>query len=163
VVLGDDHTRALQERALQERVLLELDEGECHRLLAGAALGRLAFTEGALPTIQPVSFVVSLGEVLVPTRVGSKVAAAARGAVVAFEVDDFDAGQRTGWNVTVVGQSRVITEPAEVARLDALGARAWAPADEPCYIAVQIAVIRGRRLTAVPPVHPAGPRRDAMG
>jgi hypothetical protein len=42
----------------------------------------------------------------------------------------------------------VITDPADVARLDGLGARAWAPADEPCYVAVRIAVIRGRRLAA---------------
>jgi hypothetical protein len=130
------------------RVLEELDDDECRRLLAGAVLGRLAFTEGALPAIQPVSFVVTGDEVAIPTRVGSKVTAAARGAVVAFEVDDFDAGARTGWNVTVVGPSRVITDPADVARLDGLGARAWAPADEPCYVAVRIAVIRGRRLAA---------------
>jgi uncharacterized protein len=138
-------------------VLQELDETECRRLLAGAPLGRLAFTEGALPTIQPVSFVVSGGEVLVPTRVGSKVAAAARGAVVAFEVDDFDAGRRIGWHVTVVGPSRVITEPGEVARLDALGARAWAPADAPCWVAVRIALIRGRRLAPAPAAAPSAP------
>jgi hypothetical protein len=81
--------------------------------------------------------------------VGSKVAAAARGAVVAFEVDDVDPVARTGWDVTVVGPSRVVADPAEVARLDLLGARAWAPADVPCYIAVRISLVRGRRLTAV--------------
>ena len=138
------------------RVLQVLDDAECHRLLARAVLGRLAFTEGALPMIQPVSYVVSGGEVLIPTRVGSKVAAAARGAVVAFEVDDVDPVGRTGWNVTVIGPSRVVTDRAEVASLDRLGARAWAPADVPCYVAVRVAVIRGRRLT-VPAAAAGGP------
>lgn len=140
MTLADEHRRELQ----------ALDEVECHRLLAGASLGRLAFTEGALPAIEPVSFVVSDREVVIPTRVGSKVAAAAHGAIVAFEVDDVDVAERTGWNVTVVGPARVISAPAAVAVLDALGARAWAPADVPCYVAVTIAVIRGRRLVAAP-------------
>ena len=57
-------------------------------------------------------------------------------------------------NVTVVGPSRVISEPAEVAALDALGARAWAPAEVPCYVAVRIALVRGRRLVAAPAAAP---------
>jgi nitroimidazol reductase NimA-like FMN-containing flavoprotein (pyridoxamine 5'-phosphate oxidase superfamily) len=132
----------------QHRRLEVLDEAECRRLLPTAAIGRLAYTEGALPAILPVTFIVSDDRILIPTRRGSKVAAASRGAVVAFEVDDFDTAGRIGWNVTVVGPSRSITRPDEVAALDGLGARTWAPADSPCYVAVQIALIRGRRLTA---------------
>ena len=128
-----------------------------HRLLRSAPVGRLAFTEGALPTIQPVSFVVAGDDVVIPTGTGSKVAVAARGAVVAFEVDELDAARRTGWNVTVVGPSRVISEPAEVAALDALGARAWVPVEVPCYVAVRIALVRGRRLSAAPAAAPPGP------
>ena len=138
----------------QAPVLRVLDEDECRRLLRRAPVGRLAFTEGALPTIQPVSFVVAGDDVVIPTGTGSKVAVAARGAVVAFEVDELDAARRTGWNVTVVGPSRVISEPAEVAALDALGARAWAPAEAPCYVAVRIALIRGRRLALAPAAAP---------
>jgi hypothetical protein len=143
------------------RVLELLDEQECRRLLGTARLGRLAFTEGALPMIQPVGFVVSGEEVLIPTRLGSTLTAAARGAVVAVEVDDVDPVARTGWDVTVVGPSRVVTDPAEVARLDQLGARPWAPAGVPCYVAVRIAVLRGRRL-ALPAVAGA-PGRGAAG
>lgn len=130
-----------------DRTLEVLDEEECHRLLGTAVIGRLAFTEGALPTIQPVHFALSGGRVVIPTRTGSKVAAASRGAVVAFEVDDFDAAGRVGWNVTVIGPSRIIVDPVEVRALDALGVRPWAPAAEPCYIAVELVVVRGRRLT----------------
>ena len=93
------------------RLVVVLDEAECRRLLARAVIGRLAYTEGALPAIQPVHFTVHDGQVVIPTRVGSKVAAASMGAVVAFEVDEYDAASRTGWNVTVVGPSAVVTAP----------------------------------------------------
>ncbi|MQA34650.1 pyridoxamine 5'-phosphate oxidase family protein [Modestobacter roseus] len=132
---------------MTDRVLEELSDAECRRLLATAAIGRIAYTEGALPAIQPVSFAVVGAEVVIPTRRGSKVAAASRGAVVAFEVDEHDRTDRTGWNVTVVGASRLITDPVEVAALDVTGARAWAPADEPCYVAIGMTLLRGRRIS----------------
>lgn len=139
-----------------DRTLEDLDEEECRRLLATAVIGRLAFTEGALPTIQPVHFALSGDRVVIPTRVGSKAAAASRGAVVAFEADDFDAAGRVGWNVTVIGPSWVITDPVEVRALDALGVRPWAPAAEPCYIAVRLGFVRGRRLGVGVPAGHAG-------
>lgn len=134
-----------------DRTMLEvLDEAECRRLLTLAVIGRLAYTEGALPAIQPVHFTVHDGRVLIPTQVGSKVAAASRGAVVAFEVDEFDPATRTGWNVTVVGPSHVVTEAEGVAGLDTLGGRPWPPTDVPCYIVIDTALLRGRRIVALP-------------
>ncbi|MGY1747644.1 pyridoxamine 5'-phosphate oxidase family protein [Modestobacter sp. SYSU DS0511] len=130
-----------------DRVLEVLSDAESRRLLETAAIGRIAYTEGALPAIQPVSFAVVGAEIIIPTRHGSKVAAASRGAVVAFEVDEHDPADRTGWNVTVVGASRLIRDPAEVAALDATGARAWAPADDPCYVAIGMTLLRGRRIS----------------
>jgi hypothetical protein len=137
---------------LEDQRLLEvLDDAECRRLLGNGVIGRLAFTENALPAIQPVHYIVHAGRILIPTSLGTKVAAASRGAIVAFEVDDFDAVAHTGWNVTVVGASHVISDPAGVAELDALGARAWAPSHQPCYVAVEMAVVRGRRISVLAP------------
>lgn len=132
-----------------QRTLDLLDDAECRRLLITAPIGRLAFTEGALPTIQPVHFVVRDDRVVIPTRAGSKMEAANRGAVVAFEVDAYDDGTRTGWNVTVIGPSRVARETAEIRALDALGAVAWAPTDNPRYILIELAIVRGRRIRIV--------------
>jgi uncharacterized protein len=134
---GSEHYRRLE----------VLDDEECRRLLAGAVIGRLAYTEGALPAIQPVHFTLHGGRILIPTRVGSEVAAASRG-VVAFEVDEFDPRTATGWNVTVVGPAHVLSDPAEVAELEAVGVRAWAPADVPCFITIEPALVRGRRIVA---------------
>ena len=142
-----------------ERLLNVLDEAESRRLLATACMGRVAFTEGAMPTIQPASFVVSGNDVLIPTGLGSKMAAGSRGAVLAFEVDDYDLTERTGWNVTVVGPSRLISDPSDVTALNALGVLPWAPVTTHCYIALQMAVVRGRRISS--PRRP--PPRDPQG
>jgi len=131
-----------------ERLLNVLDEAESRRLLATACMGRVAFTEGAMPTIQPASFAVSGNDVLIPTGLGSKMAAGSRGAVLAFEVDDYDLTERTGWNVTVIGPSRLISDPTKVTALDALGVLPWAPATTHCYIALHMAVVRGRSISS---------------
>jgi len=130
----------------EERELEVLDRAECLRLLVTVPIGRVAFTQGALPAVQPVSFVLGNGEIFIPTHPGSKVAAASRGAVVAFEVDDVDARRRTGWNVTVVGPSRLIVDPAEVRRLDDAGVRPWPPGNGHCYVGVAVQLVQGRRL-----------------
>ena len=130
-----------------ERQLSELDEEECRELLGTAVIGRLAFTEGALPAIQPVHFSLLGEHIYIPTRPGSKVAAATANAVVAFEVDDFDPATRLGWSVTAVGPSRVLTRSAELDTLEALGLQPWASTSQPCYIAVRASIWHGRRLS----------------
>ncbi|MFQ1002406.1 pyridoxamine 5'-phosphate oxidase family protein [Modestobacter sp. SSW1-42] len=126
-----------------------LDRAACLTLLGTAALGRIAFTEGALPAVQPVTFALGDGELYIPTHAGSKVAAASRGAVVAFEVDDVDPLARTGWNVTVVGPSRLIVDSDDVARLDAMGVRPWARSGAGhCYIGVRTQLVQGRRIAS---------------
>ncbi|GAA4733845.1 pyridoxamine 5'-phosphate oxidase family protein [Modestobacter marinus] len=124
-----------------------LDEAECLALMGTVLVGRIAFTERALPAVQPVAFALAHGEVYIPVHRGSTVAAASRGAVVAFAVDEIDALALTGWNVTVVGASRLISDPAAVRRLDELGLRPWAPADAHCYIGIQTGLVHGRRVS----------------
>lgn len=97
-----------------ERVLEVLDEPECRRLLGTVRVGRLGFTDGALPAILPVGFAVDGDSVRIPVHEGIRVLDALRSAVVAFAVDAYDVVDRTGWSVTVVGPSRVLpgAEPA---------------------------------------------------
>ena len=148
----------------RERLLEVLDEAECRRLLATASIGRIAFTEGAMPAIQPASYALRGEDVFIPTGLSSKMAAGSRGAVLAFEVDEYDLVERTGWNVTVIGPSRLVGVPDQVRELDALGVRPWAPSARHCYIALRLTVVRGRRISSTDvPVAPQhdGPRRLA--
>jgi nitroimidazol reductase NimA-like FMN-containing flavoprotein (pyridoxamine 5'-phosphate oxidase superfamily) len=135
-------------RAGSGRLLDVLGEAECRRLLGTADVGRIAFTEGAMPAIQPAAYALRGDDVVIPTGLGSKMAAGSRGAVLAFEVDDYDLDERTGWSVTVIGPSRLVTDPGQVAALDALGVQPWLPTTAHGYIALHMSVVRGRRITA---------------
>src|SRR3954465_9599015 len=80
-----------------------------------------------LPAIQPVTFVVANGEVVILTSAGSTLAAAARNAVVAFETDEFDSEAAKGWSVVVIGHARVIAADGELSRLQSLPMEPWTP------------------------------------
>ncbi|GAA4576561.1 pyridoxamine 5'-phosphate oxidase family protein [Planotetraspora kaengkrachanensis] len=104
-----------------------LSRDECLDLLASTAIGRIVFTDHALPAVQPVAFCLIDGNVVIRTTIGSNVAAAAKNSVVAFEVDDFDAAMRAGWTVTAIGHARAVVEPDEISRLSLLPLTSWAP------------------------------------
>jgi nitroimidazol reductase NimA-like FMN-containing flavoprotein (pyridoxamine 5'-phosphate oxidase superfamily) len=123
-----------------------LTEQECQDLLGQAPLGRIVFTDRALPAIQPVNFVMAAGEVVILTAAGSKLAAAARNAVVAFEIDQFDQKLATGWSVVVIGHAREITEPSELEEMHTLPLTSWTPGEPSHYIAISPVLLSGRRL-----------------
>jgi len=124
-----------------------LTREECLRLLSSTPIGRIVFTDRALPAVQPVTFLLDGESIVIRTGLGSKLAAATRHSVVAFEADEFDPDLRTGWSVTAVGHAWAVEEPAEVARLAALPLTAWAPGDRDHYIVVAAEQISGRRIT----------------
>lgn len=125
-----------------------LPREECLRLMSATPIGRIVFTDRALPAIQPVTFLLDGEQIIIRTGTGSKLAAATREAVVAFEVDEFDPKTRTGWSVTAVGHARAVTDPAEISRLAALPLTPWAPGSRDHYIVVETEQISGRRIPA---------------
>ncbi|MFI7705616.1 pyridoxamine 5'-phosphate oxidase family protein [Nonomuraea sp. NPDC049480] len=124
-----------------------LSPEECLRLLASAPIGRIVFTDRALPAVQPVNFYLDGETIVIRTTIGSKLAAATRRAVVAFEVDELDPEMRTGWSVTVVGHARAVEAPQEIARLATLPLEPWAPGSRDHYILVEAEQVSGRRIT----------------
>jgi nitroimidazol reductase NimA-like FMN-containing flavoprotein (pyridoxamine 5'-phosphate oxidase superfamily) len=85
-----------------------LSDDEARELLATGGVGRVGLTIGALPAIFPVNYKVIDGAIVFRTAPGSKTAAATAGSVVAFEVDDYQASDRTGWSVLAVGQAELV-------------------------------------------------------
>jgi len=124
-----------------------LDERECWRLMRIARIGRLGFTENALPVILPAHFVVRDAEVVLASLPDGKVASADRSAVVAFEVDGYDPATREGWCVSTFGRSRLITDPLEIKALDELDFAPWSGNPDRRYIAIEPSNLRGRALT----------------
>jgi nitroimidazol reductase NimA-like FMN-containing flavoprotein (pyridoxamine 5'-phosphate oxidase superfamily) len=80
-----------------------LSAAECRRLLPVASVGRLAVPTPNFPTLEPVSFAVVEGDLVVAVRAGSAGDALAAGTVVAFEADVLDPALRGGWSVVVTG------------------------------------------------------------
>ncbi len=125
-----------------------LSRAECVDLLASTPIGRIVFTDRALPAVQPVNFVLDGQNVVIRTGLGTKLAAAARNTVVAFEADEFDAAGRTGWSVTAIGHARAATDPAEVERLARLPLALWVPGGRDHFIVMPIEHISGRMIGA---------------
>ena len=132
-----------------DRLFEVLDDAACLQRLGTISTGRLGFTDGALPAILPVPFGLHGGHVLIPARQGSAVVSAVRGAVVAFEGGSYDAATRTGWSVTVVGPTRLLSHPEQVSALQLRFSSHPSAADR-CYIAVVLGLLRGWQMSEAP-------------
>lgn len=124
-----------------------LDRDECLRLLGTVTLGRIAISSGALPVILPVNFRLTGDTIIFRTASGTKLDAATRGAVVAFEVDAMDPLEHTGWSVMVTGVARQVTDTAELDEIRPERVARWAPLGEDCIIAISTDMVSGRRIT----------------
>jgi hypothetical protein len=120
-----------------------LSRQECLRLVSGVTLGRVGVSSGALPTVLPVNFWLDGERILIRTGPGSKLEAALRNAVVAFEVDHFDDGERAGWSVIVTGVATAV--PAAEPELEH-GANHWGPRGGGHVVAISTERISGRRI-----------------
>lgn len=143
--------------ALDRRELQELSREESMRLLGGVSLGRVVFTDRALPAVRPVNHIVDGEHVIIRSHGGAAVLAAAeRGVVVAYEADAIDPEQRLGWSVVVTGVARPVDDPAAAAayrqRL-----RPWIDRPMDQVIAISADIVTGFVLVRVPPGTAARP------
>ena len=124
----------------------------CLNLLGSARVGRIAYTDQALPAVQPVTYLLHDGALLIRAGSGSKLGSAIDQSVIAFQVDDLDPDSYTGWAVMVVGQAGVVSDPAELHEFGKLSLRPWFTAGEDQFIRISIDMIDGRRIpTDAPP------------
>ena len=123
-----------------------LDRHECERLLATATLGRIGFTSGALPIVLPVNFWFDGERILIRTGRGTKLEAAARNSVVAFEVDDIDPMAHTGWSVVLTGVANEVTDSQQLRELEGSPIARWAPGGNGCMMMLTPKLISGRRI-----------------
>lgn len=130
--------------------LVEIDARECLRLLATADIGRVVFSDAALPAAQPVNYVLDGTDIIFRTANGTKLAAATRNAVVAFQADAIDTRTRTGWTVLGVGETYEVTDPLRLAALAPVQPDPWAPGHTAHTICIPLRHLSGRRLTPSP-------------
>ena len=128
----------------QDRNGLEvLEHGECLDLLRMASFGRIGLLVDGLPVVLPVNFRLDDDRVVVRTVRGSKLAAATRNAMVAFEVDESDPATGDGWSVMVRGIAR---EMANVEHARSSWNAAWLDDRDARFVTISLDVVSGRRL-----------------
>lgn len=103
-----------------------LTMSESFELLTSVPVGRFAFVEGGQPIVLPVNFAVDGRSVVFRSTYGSKLDAAWREVPAAFEADDFDEDDRTGWSVVLRGHAEWVDDDEQAERLEALGLEPWA-------------------------------------
>jgi uncharacterized protein len=123
-----------------------LSEETAHKLLVACEVGRVGLCIGALPAIFPVNYRVMDGAIVFWTSPGSKMSAAAEGAVVAFEVDDYHAADRSGWSVLAVGRAEVTTDPELAARVKATRLQPFVDGPRDALVRIEPTFVSGRRL-----------------
>lgn len=86
-------------RAMSPTKLELLSRAQCLELMGTEAVGRIGVSIGALPVVLPVNYILVTEDVVFRTIPGTKLDAAARHAVVAFEVDKYAPDGSCGWSV----------------------------------------------------------------
>jgi hypothetical protein len=124
-----------------------LTRPECLRLLGQCTLGRVAYTERALPAIRAVTYAL-VGQHLLLRTSSDGLGRRLDGQVVAFEVDDMDADLVRGWSVVVTGTARLVSAPADLVRYDAVRLVALDGADHDDRVCITPGEITGRRLVS---------------
>ncbi|WP_199825505.1 pyridoxamine 5'-phosphate oxidase family protein [Streptomyces sp. TP-A0875] len=143
-----DNVRSIPVRP---RRSIELDSAEALRLLGSVSLGRIVFTQHALPTVRPVNHVLDDGDVVIRTHEGAALTSRTRtagdpGVVVAYEADAIDPETHLGWSVVVTGYARLVTDPRDLARYQAM-LRPWVEQTMDYAIRIRPDLVTGIRLT----------------
>jgi uncharacterized protein len=134
-----------------EPVVIRLDRVECMALLAGARIGRVALSIGALPTVRTVRFAVADAAIVFRAAPNSHLLRAAAGAVVAFHADHYDEQAGDGWSVVAHGRCEEISNVDALTSLRALPLDPWA--DTPTgdhFLRIPIVMISGERVRWIP-------------
>lgn len=124
-----------------------LTSEECDRLLSTTPMGRVSFLLDGEPQILPVNYRYEDGSIVIRTTAGSKIEAAEMHHRFAFEIDQWDPEERSGWSVVAHGRGEVVSDSDEVRRLEGLGLESWAAGQQSdLWIRLRLDDITGRRV-----------------
>jgi nitroimidazol reductase NimA-like FMN-containing flavoprotein (pyridoxamine 5'-phosphate oxidase superfamily) len=135
-----------------EPIVEELSEAESLRLIEQAQIGRIGFTGRFGPLVLPVNFKVLDGSVVFRTVVGSPLGEDLRTGItdadykVAFEIDEINPAERTGWSVLIQGGAHYLDDEEEKAFAQRAGIDSWAGGVRDLFVRIQPTVISGRRI-----------------
>ena len=136
-----------QRGAAKNPVLHALTEQECKAHIASGGVGRFLFVEpGRGPVATPVNYRMDGDDVVFRTSSHTSIADGVAEAIVSFDVDHLDDALSEGWSVLLTGTARIITDPAEVARVEALSVEPWAGGERDTYVRISASQATGRSI-----------------
>ena|SRR5579875_1803253 len=121
---------------------------ECWGLLRSTEVGRLAVSVNDHPDIFPVNYVVDHGTIVFRTAEGTKLAAIATRALVAFEADGYDPAVGEAWSVVAKGRAEEI-KTHEALETTTLPLFPWHSAPKHRFVRIVPEEISGRRFHIV--------------
>ncbi|WP_432968992.1 pyridoxamine 5'-phosphate oxidase family protein [Dactylosporangium sp. CA-233914] len=133
-------------------VLRSLGRRRCLELLGSVPVGRVVFTDRALPAIRPVNHLVDGETIVIRSNLGAGLASAATAhgsLVVAYEADEIDAGTHTGWTVVVTGTARLVLDESRLRRYEEV-LHPWVGETMNCVISIDCDLVNGYELTSDP-------------
>jgi nitroimidazol reductase NimA-like FMN-containing flavoprotein (pyridoxamine 5'-phosphate oxidase superfamily) len=135
-----------------EPILEELTEAEAMLLIEQAEIGRIGFSGRYGPVVVPVNYKIVDGSVVFRTAVGSPLVEDLRTGIahaeykVAFEIDQLDPGDRTGWSVLIQGAAHHIDDEQERAAVQGVGIEPWAGGERDQFVRIKPTSVSGRRI-----------------
>jgi hypothetical protein len=145
---------------LAPRRSTRLDSAEALRLLGSVSMGRIVFTDKALPTVRPVNHIMDDGYIVIRTHESAALTpytghSGGPGVVVAYEADAIDPDTHLGWSVVVTGYAELVTDERELERYKAV-LRPWVEQTMDHAVRIRPGLVTGIRLTAAEPTNSSG-------
>jgi hypothetical protein len=129
----------------QRGEVVPLLESECMELVGAGSVGRFAYTDDEGPVVIPVNYAVADGTILVATSPLTELARYASSALTAFEVDEIDVREHSGWSVLLRGRTEVV-DYDELPSAYTSRPAPWADGVRTLYLRLVPTSITGRRL-----------------
>jgi nitroimidazol reductase NimA-like FMN-containing flavoprotein (pyridoxamine 5'-phosphate oxidase superfamily) len=127
----------------------ELSEAECQELLAQHTAGRVGFMAPDGPQILPVTYQYRNGDVIFRTSPAGALSGLVRRTSVAFEIDDIEEQNKSGWSVLVLGFAEAIAHNYLLTSAWETGPVPWADGVRNLFIEIKPRKISGRSVGAV--------------
>ena len=124
--------------------LHDLSDAECRELLAETRLGRVAWCEDGAPVVLPVNYRFDGEHIVFRTSPHSALARNFQAGPKAFQIDDHDDFQQSGWSVLVRGASEILAydelpEPDE-------RPEPWVAGTRTVHVRIAVEELSGRRV-----------------
>jgi nitroimidazol reductase NimA-like FMN-containing flavoprotein (pyridoxamine 5'-phosphate oxidase superfamily) len=137
---------------MSDRTIETLDEDECLRLISRGGIGRIAYSSRFGPAVLPVNYKLHDGAILFrttqhgPLDEDLQTGIADADYVVAFEIDELDISERTGWSVLIHGPAHRVESEADRKSVEQAGVEPWPDGDRELFVRIVPSRVTGRRI-----------------